>query len=298
MDRSNSETSSGNRNRSGPLLGAHMSIEGGVENAVQRGADLGCNVIQIFTQSASRWKGKPITDYSMKAFRKAALAEGIRVYSHDSYLINLASGDQRLFKKSVKSLIQEIQRCSYLGIGAVVAHPGSAKGTDPRSGIASVISGLNEVFRATSGINVRVLLENTAGQGSALGSAFTELARMIEGCAFPERLGVCFDTCHAFAAGYDLRTKERCEAVMEEFDTVMGLDRLEALHLNDSKRGLAQRVDRHEHIGKGEIGLDCFRYFMTCHYFADVPKILETPKKQDDKDMDPINLELLSSLAR
>lgn len=280
-----------------PLLGAHMSIEGGLHKAIDRGMELGLNVIQIFTQNASRWKGKTLTKDIVDAFVHAKEDSGILVYSHGSYLINLASVSRDLIHKSVRGLVTELERCETLGVPAVVTHPGSAKGSDEKTGLETISFSLNQALESTMGCNVRILLENTAGQGSALGYEFSHLIRMIDNCRFPDRLGVCLDTCHAFAAGYDLRTIDTCEEVISDFDRIVGLDKLELIHLNDCKKELGRRVDRHEHIGMGKIGPECFKYFMTSGRFANIPKIIETPKKQGDMDMDPVNLKLLRSFV-
>ncbi len=279
------------------MLGAHMSIEGGLHKAIDRGMELGLNVIQIFTQNASRWKGKALTADIVNAFVNSREDSGILVYSHGSYLINLASVSRDLIDKSISGLVNELERCETLGIPAVVTHPGSAKGSDEKTGLETISLSLNQALESTKGCNVRILLENTAGQGSSLGYEFSHLTRMIENCRFPERLGVCLDTCHAFAAGYDLRTSSACADMIREFDRIVGLDRLELLHLNDCKQELGRRVDRHEHIGEGKIGIECFKYFMTGNEFYNTPKIIETPKKQGDVDMDPVNLKLLRSLV-
>src|SRR5208283_448168 len=225
-----------------PLLGAHVSIAGGVHRALGRGEDLGCTAIQIFTKNAAQWKANPLTEEEVKKFMKERARTGIMVVVHDAYLINLGSPNTVLLKKSQAAFLEEMERAEELEIPYLIMHPGSHSGSGEDAGIRSVARSFNIVLRKASGFQVKILVENTAGHGTALGYSFEHLRRIIEETAEPERLGVCLDSCHAFAAGYDLHTPSDCQRVLEEFDAVIGLDRLKALHLNDCKKGLGLRV--------------------------------------------------------
>lgn len=277
-------------------LGAHMSIAGGLDRAFARGEAVGCTALQIFTKNASQWRGKPIDDAAVRAFRVAWQESVIGpVIAHDSYLINLAAPDAELWEKSKAAFRDELQRCARLGIPWLVMHPGSHRGQGEGAGLLRVVAALREIL-ADSPVEVGVLLENTAAQGSYLGGRFEHLAEIL--ARVPEgRLGVCFDTCHAFAAGYDLAGAEGYERVMEEFDRRVGLENLRAFHLNDCQKGLGSRVDRHEQIGRGSIGRASFAALMRDARFTAIPKILETPKGENDA-WDRINLALLRQLAQ
>lgn len=279
------------------LLGAHMSIARGTDKAVARGEALGCTVIQIFTRNATRWNAPELGAEEIRVFKNERARSGIMVVAHDSYLINLATPDRRLLNKSINSFRDEMERAELLEIPFLIMHPGSHTGSGEDIGLRSIGSALNRLLKETSGFRVSILLENTAGQGTALGYSFEQLARIIDQVSSPERVGVCLDTCHAFAAGYDLRDADGCAGVFGKLNLVVGLDRLKALHLNDAKKGLGSRVDRHEHIGRGMLGLECFRFIMTDSRFLTVPKLIETPKQLDGMDMDPVNLGLLRELA-
>ncbi|WP_432818496.1 deoxyribonuclease IV [Trichloromonas sp.] len=277
-------------------LGAHMSIAGGLDRAFARGEAVGCTALQIFTKNASQWRGKPIDDAAVRAFREAWQESVIGpVIAHDSYLINLAAPDAELWEKSKAAFRDELQRCARLGIPWLVMHPGSHRGQGEGAGLLRVAAALREIL-ADSPVEVGVLLENTAAQGSYLGGRFEHLAEIL--ARVPEgHLGVCFDTCHAFAAGYDLAGAEGYERVMEEFDRRVGLENLRAFHLNDCQKGLGSRVDRHEQIGRGSIGRASFAALMRDARFTAIPKILETPKGENDA-WDRINLALLRQLAQ
>ncbi|MBE0598178.1 MAG: deoxyribonuclease IV, partial [Desulfuromonadales bacterium] len=266
------------------------------EKAFARGEALGCTTMQIFTKNANQWQGKPLEATGVAAFRQAWEGSSIGpVFAHDSYLINLAAAQEELWRKSLAAFADEMQRCASLGVRYLVMHPGAHVGSGPAVGLARVAEALRLLF-AEAPAEVTVLLENTAGQGSSLGARFEELAAIME--QVPDgRFGVCFDTCHAFAAGYDLTSGQGFAAVMEEFDQRVGLDRLLAFHLNDSKKGRGCRVDRHEHIGQGSIGSGAFGALMTDPRFRAVPKILETPKGEDDA-FDRMNLTVLRQLAQ
>lgn len=280
------------------LLGAHVSIAGGTDKAISRGEDLGCTVIQIFTKNATRWNAAPLTSEEIEAFKTERSRSGIMVVAHDSYLINLAAPDRSLLEKSIDAFRDEMERAEQLEIPYLIMHPGSHTGSGEDSGLRSVASALDRLLKDTSGFRVSILLENTAGQGTALGHKFEHLARLMAEVSDPERMGVCLDTCHAFAAGYDLHDNDGYESVLHELDLEVGLDKLKAIHLNDAKKGLGSRVDRHEHIGRGMLGLECFRLIMTDQRLDTVPKFIETPKQLNGKDMDPVNLGVLRGLVR
>ena len=282
---------------SSPLLGAHVSIAGGIHKAIPRGETLGCTAIQIFTKNASQWKARPLAQPEVSDFKLQRSRTGIVVLAHDGYLINLGSPNPDLLLKSRAAFREEMDRAEELEIPYLIMHPGSHVGSGEDAGLNSVVLSLNTVLTSTSGYRVAILLENTAGQGTALGYSFDHLRRIIQDSVTPERIGICLDTCHAFAAGYDLSNASGYESVMDELDAKVGLDRLKALHLNDCKKGLGQRVDRHEHIGQGKLGLECFRAIMNDSRLSQVSKFIETPKTLNDQDMDPVNLELLRSLV-
>jgi deoxyribonuclease-4 len=279
-----------------PLLGAHMSIAGGVGNALLLGAKVQCEAIQIFTKSSRQWACKPYTQEEIAHYRENQKTSGIKkVIAHDSYLLNLGSPDVVLRQRSILAFIDEMERCEMLGISNLIAHPGSHVGAGEDQGIKTIASSLNEIHQACPGYRVRVTLEITAGQGSNLGYRFEHIVRMFDATRESERLRVCFDTEHAFAAGYDIRTKEGYERTFTEFDDAIGIEMLAAFHLNDSKKEFNSRVDRHEHIGKGHIGLEAFRLLMNDKRFWGVPMCLETPKGLDLAE-DRENLSLLRSL--
>ena len=279
------------------LLGAHMSIAGGIFNAPERGIKASCNVIQLFTQNANQWKGKAVSDEDATLFKVKLAASGISdVVSHDIYLINLASAPGEVRDKSLIAFREELERCARLGINKIVMHPGSHNGDGEEVGLKRVCEAFDQLFAQVPQFTGKVLLENTAGQGTNLGHRFEHLKTIIEGSSFRERFGVCFDTCHGFAAGYPIAEREGFLRTFEEFDQVVGLSALGAFHLNDSKKGLGCRVDRHEHIGAGALGLEAFRLIMNEPRFALVPKFIETPKGDED-DMDRVNLTLLRSLV-
>lgn len=280
------------------LLGAHMSIAGGYHKAVEAAAKCGMSTCQLFTKNNNQWKAKEITDAEAKAFRDALVRLGItHPISHDSYLINLAAPDDELWRKSIDAFAIELRRAEQLGIPYVVAHPGSFTTTSEEVGLKRIIAGLDEVHAQTEGVTSQCLLETTAGQGSNLGHRFEHLAEIIAGVKQPERLGVCVDTCHIFAAGYPLATPEEYQATMAELDRIVGLKLVRAFHLNDSKKGLGSRVDRHEHIGEGMLGLEPFRHLLNDPRFKQVPMYLETNKEErDGEEMDVVNLRTLRSL--
>jgi deoxyribonuclease-4 len=278
------------------LLGAHQSIAGGVEKALDRGQETGCDTVQIFVKSPNRWASKPLAEKNVVAFKEAVAETGIwPVFAHSLYLINLATADDTLWQKSLRALVDDLERCEQLGLPGLVIHPGSHRGSGEEAGIARIIAALDEVHTRLPGYGVQVWLEITAGQGDHLGYSFTQLRSMIDGVTEPERLGICFDTAHAFAAGYELRTREGYEATWAEFDATLGLDRLAAIHLNDSKKDLGSRVDRHDHIGKGLLGLEPFRFLVNDPRFWGIPMTLETEKGPDLAE-DKENLAVLRGL--
>jgi len=278
-------------------LGAHMSISGGLHRAVDRAVAAGCGVLQIFTRNSNQWKGKPLDEDAVALFKEKLAASGLHeVVSHDIYLINLAAAPGDVRDKSLLAFREELETCARLGIGKIVMHPGSHLGDTPETGLGRVIQAFDQLFAEVPHFAGRVLLETTAGQGTNLGRVFEELQAIIDGSRYPDRFGVCFDTCHTFAAGYDTSTEEGYCATMADFDRIIGLDRLECFHFNDSKKGLGSRVDRHEHIGRGTLGRNPFRFILNDARFTTIPKILETPKG-DDEEMDAINLGILRGLV-
>ncbi len=279
-------------------LGAHMSISEGVHLALERGKGIGCNSVQLFVKSSNQWRAKPLTDEEIRLFHEGAkLYNPDFIVAHSSYLINIASPEKELLEKSRNALLVEIERCEALGIPWLVLHPGSHRGAGEEAGIAAIAESLNALFGKTKGYKNAILLETTAGQGQTLGRTFEELSAMYGLVKDKERVGFCYDTCHTFCAGYDISTKERYESVFDSFDRLLGLDRLKAFHLNDSKTPLGSRKDRHEMIGRGEIGIEPFRMLVNDKRFRDVPMILETPKGPDLKE-DVENLALLRSLRK
>jgi deoxyribonuclease-4 len=281
-----------------PILGAHQSIAGGYEKAVERAKAVGCDCVQLFTKNNNQWRAKKITETEAARFQKTLVDLKItHPIAHDSYLINLASPETPLWQKSVDAFVEELHRAEILGIPFVVAHPGAFIEGDEADGIARIATALDEIHERTANLHARCLLETTAGQGTSLGWRFEQLAAMIEGTKRPDRLGVCFDTCHVFAAGYALGAKKEYHAAMDAFDRLVGLGRIKAFHLNDSRRELGSRVDRHEHVGRGKMGVEPFRLLLNDERFQQVPMYLETPKgEENSRDWDQINLEVLRGL--
>lgn len=259
------------------LIGAHLSIAGGVHLAVLEAEKLGCSAIQIFSKSSNQWKALPLSPEEISLFHSCRDRTGVAVpMVHSAYLINLASPDPVLYQRSVEAMIDEGERCRLLGIPHLVFHPGSHVESGVEEGIERIAKGMNAVLERTS--SVKLVLESTAGQGTAIGSRFEELAMILEQVKKKERTGICLDTCHLFASGYDIRRPEGYEKTIAELDRIIGREKIVGFHLNDSKKGLGSRVDRHEHIGKGEIGLDLFRLLLHDQRFVHLPLILETPK--------------------
>lgn len=277
-------------------LGAHESIAGGVHKAFDRAQSVGCDAVQIFVRPNRSWAVPPLTEEASARFRDRAAETEIRpVVAHSSYLLNLASPKDDLWHRSIDTLIIELERCDVLGVRWLVLHPGAHVDTGERSGLNRMAQALGDVHSATRGLRTRILLENMAGQGTRLGHRFEQLAWLLEHTVEGERLGICLDTCHAFAAGYELRTPEGYAATIESFDRTIGLERLKAIHLNDSKGELGSRRDRHEHIGQGHIGLEGFRQLLNDPRMERLPGLLETPKS-DDLHEDRQNLSVLRSL--
>jgi deoxyribonuclease-4 len=280
------------------FFGAHMSTSGGVWKALQRGREVGCDIVQIFVKNNMQWFGKPHSPNDLALYANELAAETFSsVFGHAGYLINLGAAASDNRDKSIKSLIQEIHFATDLGIPFLVLHPGAHLGAGEAAGIRQIVAGLNEVFAATKMSPVRIALENTAGQGSCLGNQIAHLAAIFDGVKIPKRLGVCLDTAHFFAAGYDIRTPKGWDAAIGEVDSLIGLNQVLAFHLNDSKTDLGSRVDRHEHIGRGKIGKEGFRYIVNDSRFKKIPACLETPKSADSHE-DVENLKVLRSLVR
>ncbi len=285
--------------RPGLILGAHFSIAKGLHKAFEEAVKYQCNALQLFTKNASTWKERYLNEAEILPFKKAMAETGIRhVAAHTSYLINIAGNDPEKTTMSADALKNELIRCDQLDIPLLVLHPGSHLGDGEALGIQRIADAVNKIFDAVPRVKTRLLLETTAGQGSNLGYTFEQIAAMIEKIDDQNRIGVCLDTCHIFAAGYDLTTKAAYRKTMDSFESVIGLSRLYLIHVNDAKKRCGSRVDRHEHIGDGEIGLDGFACLVNDPKLAAIPKILETPKKKDGKDADAVNLKRLRTLRQ
>jgi deoxyribonuclease IV len=280
------------------LLGTHVSVSGGLRRACERAESLGCTTMQIFTKNSNRWEGRPLSDEDAETYKTACGKSRIGpVFAHASYLINLAATNESVLRKSRHALEDELRRCEQLGLAGLIVHPGARLGRGEEEGLQRIIESLDAVHDRTAGLHTRTVLESTAGQGTSLGHRFEQLRSIIDRAADADRLAVCIDTCHLFAAGYPIHTEQGWQETVKEFDAVIGLPRLAAVHVNDSRTGFHSRVDRHQHIGKGEIGLECFRMLMNDPRFSRTPKILETDKS-DDMHEDVENLALLRSLVR
>lgn len=281
-----------------PLIGAHMSIAGGAYNALLSGKKVGCRTIQIFTKNNNQWNAKPLTQQEIEAFKKTREETGIGpIVAHNSYLINVASPDKALAKKSTEAMLIELERAEALGVSALVMHPGSHIGTGEKEGIKRIAQAIDYLHQKTPKFKVKIALETTAGQGSHLGYRFEQLAEIIDLTKDKKRLSVCLDTCHIFAAGYEIRTEAGYKKTIAEFDKLIGLDKLSAMHFNDSLKDFGSRVDRHEHIGKGKIGKAAFGFFMNDVRLENVPKLLEIPKDEEGK-FDRMNLAVLRKLVK
>jgi len=282
-----------------PLFGAHMSIAGGYHNALLAAQAHGCETVQLFTKNCNQWQAKELTEEEVHTFRKTLRRTRLRLpMAHGSYLINLASPDENLYRRSLEAFVIEVQRAERLGLRYLVTHPGAHVDSGEEAGLARVSGALDEVHRRCPGFRVQVLLETTAGQGSSLGHRFEHLARILSLVAEPQRLGVCLDTCHVLAAGYVLAPEVEYQATMAAFDRLIGLRWLRAFHLNDSLKPLGSRVDRHAHIGRGHLGLEPFRLLVNDRRFRNRPMVIETPKEATaDGDMDMVNLAVLRGLV-
>ena len=278
------------------LLGAHMSTGGGVHMAIERACSIECTAMQIFVKNNMQWFARPLRPEEITAFlahqQRAELAV---VFAHANYLINLAATNPQFHSNSIRALSEELTRAGQLELPFLVLHPGAHLGAGVEAGLDAVVASVDQVFRQIPRVKTRLALETTAGQGSCLGHTFEQLAYIIKHAREPERLCVCLDTAHVFAAGYDITSEAETKKMFRQFHQTIGLDRLVALHLNDSKTGHGSRVDRHEHIGKGKIGLDAFRVIMRDRRFRKIPKVLETPKGKDLRE-DVENMKILRSL--
>jgi deoxyribonuclease-4 len=266
--------------------------------AVERAHAVGCDCVQIFTKNSNQWRAKPILPLEAEQFRATLAALGVgHPIAHNSYLINLASPDDALWRRSIEAMVVEVNRAEELGLAYVVTHPGASLDSGEEQGLRRIVAALDDIHAETRGVKAKILLETTAGQGSCLGCRFEHLATILNGVREPERLGVCVDTCHIFAAGYPLGTTDEYRETMEQFATIVGLEQVKAFHLNDSKRELGSRVDRHEHIGQGRLGLEPFRHLLNDARFEHVPMYLETPKGVvDGEELDVMNLRTLRGL--
>lgn len=274
-----------------------MSIAGGVDKAFARAEGIKATALQIFTKSNRQWKAKLLKDDEVERYHKQQAETGFPVICHASYLINLGSPKEEVWEKSVSALVIELERCERLKIPYLVLHPGAHMKKGVEAGIAKVVQGLDKVHRSLPNHQVKIALEITAGQGTALGAKFEEFSEILAQCEEAERLAICFDTCHALAAGYEFRTPESYAAMFTEFDQMIGLERLTVFHVNDSERDLGSHVDRHAHIGEGCIGLEPFGYFLNDPRFKKLPFLLETPKDDDPGD-DIRNLDKLRGLIK
>ncbi|MDP3787941.1 MAG: deoxyribonuclease IV [Candidatus Chromulinivorax sp.] len=281
------------------LVGAHVSISGGFYKAIEEGTAIGCTAIQIFTKSNRQWGSKTITDHEAQQFIDAQNNSDIKVVvAHASYLINLGSTTPGVQEKSLKALVDEIKRCQQLQIPYLVLHPGTAEADSREASIKETGKLINQALEQTHDCTTTILVETMAGQGKSIGSTFEELAAILHQVTHKKRIGICFDTCHAFAAGYDFTTKENYNSLFKKFDDLIGLEYLKIFHVNDSKKEMGAHVDRHEDIGKGAIKLPAFEMIMNDHRFAKVSKILETPVTGDAILDYKRNLEMLVSLIK
>jgi len=275
-------------------IGCHVSIAGGIGNSVVRAGELGCNTMQIFSKNASTWREKILKKDEVESFRENLKNSNINpVFIHTSYLINLASPSDELYFKSINAFLEEMKRADFLLPDPyLIIHPGAHTGAGEEYGIQRIIRALNIILEKSADLNLKtmILLEDTAGSGTHLGYTFYQLKRMIEGAKDRKKIGICFDTCHAFAAGYDLSHQEGVEQTLGEIDKYLSLDQLKVIHLNDSKYPLGSRKDRHMHISKGYIGLEGFQVLVNHKYLKDLPFILETPKHDEKDDLKNINL--------
>src|SRR5262249_7771856 len=269
--------------RTMPLFGAHLSIAGGYYRALLAAQAYGCQAVQLFTKNANQWRAKELADEDLTVFHKTRKQTGVRfLLAHDSYLINLASTEKELYRRSIEAFVIELHRAERLGLTYLVAHPGAHVGSGEEAGLKRVAEALDEIYGRCPGYRVQILLETTAGQGSCLGCRFEHLAKILSLMRARNTPGICFDTCHVFAAGYALAPEAEYRATLRAFDRIIGLKRLRAFHLNDSLKSLGSGLDRHAHIGQGYLGLEPFRLLINDRRFRNLPMILETPKEQGD----------------
>jgi deoxyribonuclease-4 len=275
-----------------------MSIAGGYHNALLAAKKYSCEALQLFTKNSNQWRAKELTEPEIRLFRDTLKSTQVQVLlAHDSYLINLASPDETLYRQSVEAFVIEVERAECLGLDYLVTHPGAHVGSGEDAGLKQVAKALDEIHKRCPQFRVKVLLETTAGMGSCLGHRFEHLAQILNRVAAPERLGVCLDTCHVFAAGYPLAPVRSYRATFREFDRTIGLKQLCAFHVNDSVKELGSRIDRHAHIGQGCLGIEPFRLLVRDRRFRHLPMVLETPKEiRGKRDMDAVNLRALRKL--
>ena len=279
-----------------PLLGAHMSIAGGVNMAIERARSIGCTAMQMFVKNNMQWFARPLIREEARTFlNHRQRSELLSIFAHANYLINLAATNGQFHANSIRSLSEELVRAHQLELPFLVLHPGAHLGAGEEAGLDKIVDSIDRVLSGLPKVKTRIALETTAGQGSCLGHKFEHLAYIIGHVREPERLCICLDTAHVFASGYEIVTDASIRKTFREFDRVIGLDRLAAIHLNDSKTACGSRVDRHEHIGKGKIGLAAFRFIMGDRRLRKIPKVLETPKGKDLRE-DVINLKTLRRL--
>jgi len=288
-----------------PRIGAHLSIAGGLPRAVDRAEASGCEALQIFTKSAGQWRARELPDEEVALFRRRVRQTPVRpVVAHNSYLINVAAADPALRRKSIEALGDELDRADRLGLDGLIMHPGSYTSGTEQQGLQLIADGLAEILAARPDAETMILLEHTAGQGTNLGHRFEHLAAVIDRLGGSPRVGVCLDTCHLLTAGYDICSEEGYRDTFSAFGRIVGFSRLKAFHMNDSKKPCASRVDRHEHIGRGCLGLEPFRRILNDKRFAKLPMLLETPKldtpesrrRSDIDPLDKINLATLRAL--
>ncbi len=273
-----------------------MSIAGGVHMAIERGRSIKCTAIQMFVKNNMQWFARPLMPEEIRVFLEhRQRSELLSIFAHANYLINLAATNPQFHANSLRALAEELIRANQLELPFLVLHPGAHLGAGEEAGLEKIAGSIDRVFRKIPRVKTRLALETTAGQGSCLGHTFEQIAYIIENVREPERVCVCLDTAHVFAAGYDIGTEAAIKKTFREFDRTIGLDRLAAIHVNDSKTERGSRVDRHEHIGKGKIGLDAFRFIMRDRRFRKIPKVLETPKGKDLRE-DVENLKTLREL--
>jgi deoxyribonuclease-4 len=279
------------------LLGAHMSIRGGVSMAIERARSIRCTAMQMFVKNNMQWFARPLTSVEIRAFlNHVQRGELLSVFAHANYLINLAATNPQFHANSIRALAEELVRADQLELPFLVLHPGAHLGAGEEAALKKIADSVDEVFRKIPKVKTKIALEITAGQGSCIGHRFEHLAQIIAKVREPDRLRVCLDTAHLFAAGYDIRSQSGVKKTFHQFDGAIGRNRLVAIHINDSKTGFGSRVDRHEHIGKGRIGLDAFRFIMRSPRFNKIPKVLETPKGKDLAE-DVMNLKTLRDLT-